>query len=659
MIGATFAIIQDIAELRKVNPTNKTKLFYLIEQGKEGHWYYDSADTTSTDNVGTIVVSTTGGRRFKRITDKEVYPEWFGAKGDGTTDDRDALYYACQFASLNKKIVSLSANTTYALASQLPTFDNLTIEGNNATLKVSGANTGINVNSNSNVKIRNLNFDGGGSGTISSGVASCLVYAYQPNRLTIENCKFNNSRNGGVCVIEGTNVRILHNEFTNNNGYYDVACGYGVSTTNFTNVHIIGNTCTSSVEFGVHVQGVGKNIFIKRNSVSNKKKYGIVCYTNTTGALKIENIVVKGNVVEDVQNDNTNFSGFLGGPGIYMSDVYDFTVSGNILRRTMINRTEVPLNTTLPPGSISINTCSKYNVVDNIIETTEGCGIAIGHPDSSSASKAAIIRGNSIVDAKKYGIRLIGQVELTIAQNDITGRTSNGTIGIDCTNAGNSGLYSLNISDNRITICDIGIEVYKNTGMTTLPENIVIANNIITDCTQQYMYLDQLNNLTLKGNICAVKSVAHTANVYALSLSTCTNVIISNNQIVGKSGNLLSRGLNTASCAKVLVVNNTILNISNQQYIFAVGSSTNIYFYGNNTDRLSNPLFSKFNVSATDDPYNDSDISVRWGTAIPTGYWSAKGSIVWNQNAASGQPSGWICVTAGTPGTWKVISTLP
>lgn len=43
---------------------------------------------------------------------------------------------------------------------------------------------------------------------------------------------------------------------------------------------------------------------------------------------------------------------------------------------------------------------------------------------------------------------------------------------------------------------------------------------------------------------------------------------------------------------------------------------------------------------------------------IPTvGTWN-KNDIIINTNPSEGQPFGWVCVQAGTPGTWKAISTL-
>lgn len=39
------------------------------------------------------------------------------------------------------------------------------------------------------------------------------------------------------------------------------------------------------------------------------------------------------------------------------------------------------------------------------------------------------------------------------------------------------------------------------------------------------------------------------------------------------------------------------------------------------------------------------------------GQWS-RGDIIWNNAPSSGGYAGWICVTAGTPGTWKTFGLI-
>jgi hypothetical protein len=50
--------------------------------------------------------------------------------------------------------------------------------------------------------------------------------------------------------------------------------------------------------------------------------------------------------------------------------------------------------------------------------------------------------------------------------------------------------------------------------------------------------------------------------------------------------------------------------------------------------------------------------TVRWRTAAPTtGTWK-RGDVVWNTEPAASGYAGWICTTAGTPGTWKQFGAI-
>lgn len=45
-------------------------------------------------------------------------------------------------------------------------------------------------------------------------------------------------------------------------------------------------------------------------------------------------------------------------------------------------------------------------------------------------------------------------------------------------------------------------------------------------------------------------------------------------------------------------------------------------------------------------------------TAAPTTGQAARGDVIYNRNPSAGGNVGWICVTAGTPGTWKAFGTI-
>ena len=47
-----------------------------------------------------------------------------------------------------------------------------------------------------------------------------------------------------------------------------------------------------------------------------------------------------------------------------------------------------------------------------------------------------------------------------------------------------------------------------------------------------------------------------------------------------------------------------------------------------------------------------------FGAAAPTVGLHAHGEIVFNSAPASGGVPGWVCTTAGTPGTWRAFGVL-
>jgi len=72
-----------IEDLRAMTDPQPECLYYVHDAGKEGVFYYDSGDTASADNLGTVVVASGVGARFKRIYEEEIDVRWFGAVGDG------------------------------------------------------------------------------------------------------------------------------------------------------------------------------------------------------------------------------------------------------------------------------------------------------------------------------------------------------------------------------------------------------------------------------------------------------------------------------------------------------------------------------------------------------------------------------------------------
>lgn len=97
--------VESIAELRTIEPVEHNQHILVrsyYDGGNKGGgvFYADFADTTTTDNGGTVIV-TNSGKRWLRIHTQAVVEE-FGAVADKVNDDTDAFLRAADYAKAKK-----------------------------------------------------------------------------------------------------------------------------------------------------------------------------------------------------------------------------------------------------------------------------------------------------------------------------------------------------------------------------------------------------------------------------------------------------------------------------------------------------------------------------------------------------------------------------
>lgn len=103
--------------------------------------------------------------------------------------------------------------------------------------------------------------------------------------------------------------------------------------------------------------------------------------------------------------------------------------------------------------------------------------------------------------------------------------------------------------------------------------------------------------------------------------------------------NINTLNANATSTISIRMRTVTGAGVAGNLEIYAIG-----FYLGDQSPRAEYPSF----------PTNVTTNS----TAAPTaGAW-AQGDVVWNSAAASGGPAGWMCTAAGSPGTWKAMANL-
>ncbi|RAV17657.1 right-handed parallel beta-helix repeat-containing protein [Paenibacillus contaminans] len=194
-----------IAELRSMSDPTADSIYYVKDVGQEGLFHYDPSDTTSVDNTGTLLVSASG-KRFKRVIETAcIDVKWFGAKGDGATDDSAAIQAANSYAASVHKTLSFPYGTFmgHGLTPSTSWYscENAVIQSNAAVPLSTFNGNFVKVEGKSKLTFEGLTFDGSvtadpsswNSGNYNAFSGSVGLFLLNSSEILIRNCFFQNS----------------------------------------------------------------------------------------------------------------------------------------------------------------------------------------------------------------------------------------------------------------------------------------------------------------------------------------------------------------------------------------------------------------------------------------------------------------------------------
>jgi|GEM_PF-6039040 len=597
-------------------------------------WVLDGLDgdnTTATLQAAENAAGTGVGRFIS--TDQDIsYAKQFGAIAGGTNAAANSIRLNSAISQPNRHL-KINRGTFAVDSSIVISNDNITISGlgKESVLQQTAAETNLIQiqNSTSNITIENIH--GIGEGTAIVAFENCnFIYSAGAPGLLVRNvriigCSSENFSNSSVQLRGTTDSLVSQNRF-----------GQSVNTSNTSadiltygdcnNILITNNVCTSDISQNIYSGALGndENIVVSNNICDTKdangdviaaptrKRHGIVCSYNASNRSEF--------IVSNNQCLNTNWS------GIYVPTGTGILVEGNICRNNGISP-DAPNG--LGSG-IHLNNANKAKIVNNQI---------IDYKSSSS----------------NLGCIRLDNTDACIVQGNVIRSSIGRGIFYSDTNS------LINISDNHIEVESIGINIKASVG--TEAEGRVARNTIITNGDTIGIDVDQqTENATLSIYDNFIQNLAG-SGVGATDTNMGVRMRVQNyrfinNHIVGFATGLY----NTETVSGREDANLIRDNYFEECNIAYVWRATNTFatVLVQNTRRLNTPTFASGNgfFGAT---YEGTEINGQFiitSTAAPTtGTWNV-GDVSYNRTPTASGNLGWVCTTAGTPGTWKTFGSI-
>lgn len=649
--STTARTVDDTAALKSLVRKGSVQAF-IRDVNTSGNFKWFASGYTV--NGGTVFAAAGGGYWVRQyVGDMDV--KWFGAKGDGTTDDTQLLQKVCKIGGgirFTKGVYLINpVDPTYPtgfFGGGIIPADNSTIRFDNGvklTMATTTANayTFFNLSGTTNVSIYNAEVVGDvGTHAGSSGEDGYGFFVVGATNPRLYDCKASFCWGDGFYFGSGTTEGVLQNAIADNNrrqGLSIVSWTKGVVQGGmFKNT---GQTATESPSYGIDVEPNGKG-----TDEIDVKLIGISTYNNFGGGLQI------------VPGSMTNV--------LYTRPKFNVTVIGyNSLQdgNSGALRFAYPLLTATgirPTTPIY----GKITVTDATIINSVGRGVDFarwdpGAPDVQLDNLTVIdpnTIGSTATNEQQCGV----VVFLDIA--DIAVQTTTGKITIN----------NPKIIDTRATPLML-VPIWMNCGSGQSIDNVTITNPVCSgqlSTSNGYTVLTRTANasitytlppkIDLSGNL-TLQSGAYAGYSLASSVSSVTTLPLAITS-VGIEYSFDNRyavtyQIRPNAADKIQDYN---LNGTNDIVLRAIGDRVKLKCV------MISPTVAAWQVmSKSGKPtplgFTPGALSKGFGiyaSAAPTtGSWVVNDQV-YNSTPTVGQPLGWICTVAGTPGTWVALSNL-
>jgi hypothetical protein len=624
---------------------------YSIQvQNKNGSVLYSAPVATERLSSDLVTFIQAGAGAVERTAQSKmretVSVKDFGAVGDGVTDDTAAIQAALTYAGTIKCGVYVpGSSASYLVTDEFTVPDGVTVFGDGwgSFIQQNTLNKDVFITGDCNT-FQNLRLkvaDGNNADFVN------CIYAVNVNNLTVESCFLEPGDLGGCGIhirgVQNSQIRgnrIYGGKWTSGAGAAASAADILLYSSGTSERHIIeGNHCLSNNSQGMFVSALGYDgdIIIANNIcvtldpatctetgtwalVANGgvRRHGmVVSYVNAqTGRPRI---IVDGNICR-----NTTWT------GIYKQGTSDneVIISNNLCDLNGYAGSGISLS-----GGIYVESPGKSSVIGNTITNFQNTNTATGGITVNQASAEnvpGLISSNKITGSLGAGIALGTSARLmTVSNNLITGSASNDIYSVNTAGSAVVGGHTIiNNTIYRTSGNNIPSIFYEQQNSTRYAE---IKNNTIRG-------FDNTNNDVLNA---AIRLRESSALIRVIG-NAISNFYYGLTCVAYYSGRLVDHvieGNIITDCAVGFGVsatnNNSTLPLVGNRFVNTASQTTGPI--GSVVGRIVDRLGQNFIWQTTASP--------------AAGSWEV-GDRSANSTPAVGQPKGWLCTVAGTPGTW-------